>query len=155
MTRKTGLVLTGVTVLALFCLRPIRSARADDLDAAAKERIAKAETGAATIDVSKYPPAMQERYPIFARRCAQCHRISRAINSDYALPDEWERYIKRMMHKPGSGIDKEDGKKIYEFLVYDTSVRKKDVLQKKLGALPDADRVAAEAKIKEVTDSTK
>jgi hypothetical protein len=27
-------------------------------------------------------------------------QLSCPINSDYALPDEWSRYIKRMMHKP-------------------------------------------------------
>lgn len=31
----------------------------------------------------------------------------------------WERYVKRMMAKPGCKIDKAEGKKIWEFLVYD------------------------------------
>ena len=59
------------------------------------------------------------------QKCSQCHKLSRPINSDYALPDEWSRYIKRMMNKPGSGISSAEGKKIYEFLTYDSSVRKK------------------------------
>lgn len=36
----------------------------------------------------------------------------------------WERYVKRMMAKPGCNIDKAAGKKIWEFLVYDSTARK-------------------------------
>jgi hypothetical protein len=68
------------------------------------------------------------------------------------LPDEWSRYVKRMMRKPGSGIDSADGKKIFEFLVYDSSVRKKAMLDDKLAKLTPDDKTAAEAKIKEVHD---
>jgi len=57
-----------------------------------------------------------------------------------------------MMHKPGSGIDSADGKKIYEFLVYDSSVRKKTMLDDKLAKATAEDKKAAEAKIKEVRD---
>jgi hypothetical protein len=38
--------------------------------------------------------------------------------------DEWERYVKRMMHKPNSGIGDNQGKEIFEFLVYDEAERK-------------------------------
>ncbi|MDP3543913.1 MAG: hypothetical protein Q8T11_15705 [Elusimicrobiota bacterium] len=36
----------------------------------------------------------------------------------------WSRYVKRMMNKPGCGIQKADGKSIYEFLAYDSIKRK-------------------------------
>jgi len=36
----------------------------------------------------------------------------------------WSRYVKRMMNKPGCGIQKADGKAIYEFLAYDSLKRK-------------------------------
>lgn len=36
----------------------------------------------------------------------------------------WSRYVKRMMNKPGCGIQKADGKAIYEFLSYDSIKRK-------------------------------
>lgn len=36
----------------------------------------------------------------------------------------WSRYVKRMMNKPGCGIQKADGKSIYEFLSYDSIKRK-------------------------------
>jgi len=38
--------------------------------------------------------------------------------------DEWARYVKRMMHKPNSGISDSQGKAIYEFLAYDQETRK-------------------------------
>jgi hypothetical protein len=57
-----------------------------------------------------------------------------------------------MMHKPGSGIDSSDGKKIYEFLVYDSSVRKKAMLDDKLAKAAAPDKADAEAKIKEIHD---
>lgn len=96
-----------------------------------EERLAGFDTGPKTIDVSSYPADMQEKYQVFAARCAKCHTLARPVNSDYALPDEWSRYVKRMMRKPGSGISPKEGKQIYEFLAYDSSVRKPDLIEKK------------------------
>jgi hypothetical protein len=122
------------------------------LDPETKARIERFEKGAATVDVSKYPDGIKENYEVFSTKCAQCHKLSRPINSDYALPDEWSRYIKRMMHKPGSGISAGDGKKIYDFLVYDSSVRKKQMLEGKLAKATPEEKTAAESKFKEVHD---
>jgi hypothetical protein len=36
----------------------------------------------------------------------------------------WNRYVKRMMNKPGCNIAKADGKAIWEFLAYDSVARK-------------------------------
>jgi mono/diheme cytochrome c family protein len=36
----------------------------------------------------------------------------------------WNRYVKRMMNKPGCNIEKAEGKKIWEFLEYDGAHRK-------------------------------
>ena len=129
------------------------TARAEDaLDAATKARIEKFEKGPATIDVSKYPQGIKDNYDLFSQKCTQCHKLSRPINSDYALPDEWSRYVKRMMFKPGSNISAGAGKKIYEFLTYDSSVRKKAMLDEKLAKLTPEEKAADEAKIKEVHD---
>ena len=125
---------------------------ADELDAETKARVERFEKGPATIDVSKYPAVIQENYEVFSQKCTQCHKLSRPINSDYALPAEWERYVKRMMHKPGSGIDAADGKKIFEFLVYDSSVRKKAMLDEKLAKATPEEKDAAKKKIKEIHD---
>ncbi len=129
------------------------AARADDqMDAATKARIDAFEKGPASIDISKYPSALKDNYDLFSQKCTQCHKLSRPINSDYALPSEWSRYVKRMMRKPGSGISSSEAKQIYEFLAYDSSVRKKAAVDAKLAAATPEDRAADEAKIKEVHD---
>ena len=38
--------------------------------------------------------------------------------------DIWQRYVKRMMSKPGCGISPEEGKAVWGFLVYDSNQRK-------------------------------
>jgi hypothetical protein len=57
------------------------------------------------------------------------------------------------MYKPGSNIGRSDAKNIYEFLVYDSSVRKKEALDVKLKTLTPDDRATAEAAIKKVVDA--
>ena len=95
-------------------------------------RIAAYDKGPATIDVSKYPSDMQARYKVFTARCSKCHTIARAINCEFALDEEWERYVKRMMRKPGSELSPADGKQIFEFLAYDSKIRKKELHERKL-----------------------
>jgi hypothetical protein len=146
---KLSTIILGIAALAVT---GAGLALAQALDAATQARIERFEKGPATINISKYPAAIQENYAVFSQKCSQCHKLSRPINSDYALPDEWSRYIHRMMNKPGSGIGAGDGKKIYEFLVYDSSVRKKAMLDQKLSQLSAAEKAAAEAQIKEVQD---
>lgn len=107
------------------------------------------DLGPAEIDVSGYPKEMRQSYKIFAFKCAACHTIARPINSQFlelteeeikkakaddpALfkddkiakpePGIWNRYVKRMMSKPGCPVGK-DGKAIWEFLVFDSKARK-------------------------------
>ncbi|HMU75562.1 MAG TPA: hypothetical protein PKD69_07320, partial [Elusimicrobiota bacterium] len=38
--------------------------------------------------------------------------------------DIWQRYVKRMMSKPGCDISDVEGKAVYRFLVYDSEQRK-------------------------------
>ena len=95
-------------------------------------RIAAYDKGPAKIDVSKYPKDMQDSYKVFNAKCGKCHTPARAINCEFALEDEWERYVKRMMRKPGSGISADDGKAIYEFLAFDSKTRKKALYEKRL-----------------------
>src|SRR6516164_2929915 len=144
---KLSTILMGV---AAFAVTGVGFALAQALDAETQARIARFEKGPATINVSRYPSVIQADYEVFTQKCSQCHKLSRPINSDYALPSEWSRYVHRMMSKPGSGIDGSNGKKIYEFLVYDSSVRKKAMVDAKLAS--SADKAAEEAKIKEVHD---
>ena len=141
-----GAIALGVTGIGLG------RASAQEMDAATKARVEQFEKGPATIDVSKYPQGMQESYQVFSQKCSQCHKLSRPINSDYVLPDQWSRYIKRMMYKPGSNISGSEAKKIYEFVVYDSSVRKKTALDAKLQTVTPDERKTAEDAIKKVVD---
>jgi hypothetical protein len=142
--------LLSATALALVWAGAARAE--DQLDAATKARIEAFEKGPATIDISKYPAALKDNYDLFSQKCTQCHKLSRPINSDYCLPSEWSRYVKRMMRKPGSGISSSEAKSIYEFLAYDSSVRKKAAVDAKLAVATPEDKAADEAKIKEVHD---
>ena len=81
------------------------------------------DKGPAKIDVSAYPAPMQADYKLFAGKCSKCHTIARPINT-MMTRDEWERYVKRMMHKPNSGISDAQGKQIFDFLIYDQAERK-------------------------------
>jgi len=147
--RTEIIALLGLTIAAVG----MQLARAaDEMDAETKARVERFEKGPATINVSKYPEGIQADYEVFSTKCTQCHKLSRPINSDYALPDEWSRYIKRMMHKPGSGISAGDGKKIFDFLAYDSSVRKKKMLDEKLAKATPEEKKAAEDKLKELHD---
>jgi hypothetical protein len=148
--RNNIITILGLTIAAGGAL--IVQAADEPLDAETKARIERFEKGSATVDVSKYPEGVKDNYEVFSAKCSQCHKLSRPINSDYALPEEWSRYIKRMMHKPGSGISAGDGKKIYDFLAYDSSVRKKKMVDEKLAKATPEDKKAAEDKIKELHD---
>ena len=150
MNNKFGVFLLGAATLILFGAGVARAE--DQLDAETKARIDRFEKGPATIDASKYPQGIQDNYEVFSQKCTQCHKLSRPVNCDYVLPDEWSRYVKRMMHKPGSGISNAEGKKIYEFLVYDSSIRKKKMLDEKMAKATAQEKTDAEAKLKEVRD---
>ncbi len=90
------------------------------------------DKGPDTIDVAKYPEAMKKKYKVFADLCARCHPLARAINCDFALEDDWERYIKRMMRRGGRLISPDDAQEIFDFVVYDSKMRKKALYEMKL-----------------------
>ncbi len=154
-TKKMYLSITKYAPWALSALLlaagAVRAAE-ENLDPETKARMERYEKGPSTVDVSKYPDLIRADYEVFREKCAQCHKLNRPINSDFALPDEWSRYVHRMMDKPGSNISKGAGKKIYTFLVYDSAVRKKAMVDEKLAKLTAEERAAADAKIKEVLE---
>ena len=125
-------LMIAVLALAAFGTAGASAARADD--AAASDKVFEADKGTDTINVSSYPKEQQENYKIFTEKCSKCHTLARPINSDYALPEEWTAYVDKMRHKKRSGIDDDAQKAITAFLIYDSSVRKKDLIEKKLKA---------------------
>ena len=88
------------------------------------------DLGPDQIDVSAYPADHQERYTLFADKCAQCHTLARPINSPLAKREDWRRYVNRMHIKAAASSKKEisadDRSKIVDFLVYDSKIRKID-----------------------------
>lgn len=153
------------TLLASFCafalfvalgaIAPSAAAAAEEPpdSAALKAHLKALDSGPKTIDVTKYPDEQKSAYKVFSKKCSKCHTIARPINSEFVLPAQWERYIKRMMFKPNSQMSDADGKTIYHFLVYDASVRKKESLKKALAELPAEERTLAIGKIKTVNPS--
>ncbi len=122
----------AVAFLALLALGGIARSVSAQKEEPVDPRILAYDKGPAKIDVSKYPADMQNRYKVFAKKCSSCHTIARPINCEFALDDEWERYIKRMMRKAGpSLINADEGKQIFEFLTYDSKIRKKALFDKK------------------------
>jgi hypothetical protein len=134
----------GAAALALTAVVAMAQSPADEA------RLKKLDAGAKTIDVSQYAAEQQRAYKVFQAKCSSCHVIARGINSDMVVPADWERYIKRMMYKPNSGISSDEGRTLYRFLTYDASVRKADLLRTALAALPAADRSVAIERIKAV-----
>jgi len=142
-----SLVLTGACAAALIVAV---SAAEEEVQALSKEQLAQFDKGPSSVDVSAYPAGLRENYQIFRQKCSVCHTIARPINCEFALPDEWSRYIKRMMHKPGSSISPGQAKKIYEFLAYDSSVRKKALFDDKLSKADAATRADEDARMKAI-----
>ncbi len=127
MTRTTAvLVLAAMAVVGLALASGAQEKEQID------PRILAYDKGPAKIDVSKYPADMQARYKVFTAKCGKCHTVARAINCEFALDEEWERYVKRMMRKAGTFITPDEGKQIFEFAAYDSKIRKKDLYDRKL-----------------------
>jgi len=127
--------IAAILVLGIIAIGGLaRIVRAQD--APVDPRILAYDKGPAKIDVSKYSADMQAKYKVFAKKCANCHTIARAINSEFATEDEWERYVKRMMRKSGTLISADEGKQIFEFLAYDSKLRKKALYDKKMAEAP-------------------
>ncbi len=123
---------TLITALVFAAIGAAGAAAARAQDDGSPDKVFAADTGPDSIDVSKYPKAQQENYKVFAEKCSKCHTLARPINSQYALPEEWAAYVDKMRHKKRSGIDDDSEKIITDFLTYDSSVRKKDLIAQKL-----------------------
>jgi hypothetical protein len=122
----------AVAVLGMIALTGLgRAIAAQQKEEPIDPRILAYDKGPDKINVSKYPADMQAKYKVFAKKCSNCHTLARAINCEFALDDEWERYVKRMMRKAGTLISPDEGKQIFEFVAYDSKIRKKALFDKK------------------------
>lgn len=124
-------IASAAIVLALSATTLAWVVRAQEKEEPLDPKIAAFDKGPSRIDVSKYPPDIRASYKLMTTKCGKCHTVARGINCDYVLADEWERYIKRMMRRAGDFISADDGKKLFDFLVYDAKTRKKDLFDQK------------------------
>lgn len=118
------MIVAGVGVVAVAGV--VTAVRADggmtEKEKAQKEPYPN-DLGPDTIDMAKYPEAVKANAEYF-KQCGQCHTIARPINSQMWSSEDWTRYVKRMMSKPGCEIKKGTGSKIRDFLVADSKARK-------------------------------
>lgn len=123
----------GLAALGLALAAGRMTVRAQD-DRPLDPKVLAWDKGPDKIDVSKYPAEMKQRYKTYQDLCARCHTLARAVNCDFVLQDEWERYIKRMMRRGGRLITPEDAEAIFEFATYDAKMRKRALYETKMAA---------------------
>ncbi len=137
--RRVMLLAAAGAAFGLFAAVMVRPAAAQQSVLTAQGPVdpivAKWDKGPDKIDVSKYPADMKKRYKTFTELCGKCHTLARAINCDFVLDDEWERYIKKMMRRSKGGIPPEQALEIFEFASYDARTRKHDLYEQKMAAL--------------------
>jgi cytochrome c5 len=125
--------LMTAAVLALAALVPMVTGHAQDV--ALDPVIAKWDKGPDKIDASKYSADMKQRYKTFAEVCSKCHTLARAVNCDFVLEDDWERYIKKMMRRGRGLISPEQGLAVFEFAIYDAKIRKRELYEQRLAGI--------------------
>jgi len=92
------------------------------------------DSGADKIDMARYPADMKAKYKVYTEVCSRCHTLARAVNCDFVREDEWERYIKKMMRRSGRMITPDDAQQIFEFVLYDAKLRKRQLYDTKMAA---------------------
>src|SRR5512140_3014865 len=110
-------VLVAAALLGLVALPAGLLVNAQKQDRPLDPLVLAWDAGPDKIDVAKYPADMKRRYKVFTELCSRCHPLARAINCDFVLEDDWERYIKRMMRRAGTKlISPDDAEAIFEFV---------------------------------------
>jgi hypothetical protein len=130
MKRRHLVLATAVLVFAAAGRMTVRAQDDRPLD----PKVLAWDRGPDKIDVSKYPAEMKQRYKIYQDLCARCHTLARAVNCDFVLEDEWERYIKRMMRRGGRLISPDEAEAIFAFATYDAKMRKPKLYETKMAA---------------------
>jgi len=131
----TAAAVAAFGIFAAVMVRPVAAQQPAVVEAGPVDPVVvKWDKGPDKIDVSKYPADMKKRYKTFTELCGKCHTLARAINCDFVLDDEWERYIKKMMRRSKGGIAPEQALEIFEFVTYDAHTRKHDLYERKFAA---------------------
>lgn len=90
----------------------------------------------ADVTIMDYPASVHKNYAVFKEKCAKCHSLILSLNSDQVLPSYWKKTIHDMQHLPGANISDDQASKVYDFLIYDSALRRKKQMDKALSNLP-------------------
>ena len=144
-----GILISGIAAPGLSAEKAADSAAEAERQKALKNPYPN-DFGPDKIDAGKYSAEARQGYELMQVKCSRCHSPSRVLNSQFVdvKPEElpnlkktdpaifkdplvwqvepkiWQRYVKRMMSKPGCELATEDGKKIWKFVVEDSLKRK-------------------------------
>lgn len=139
--RLIAAALIGISV-ATFVFNEVKVSAAQTAKSDKSTVSFAADKGPSKIDpkvLATYSPKAKAIYSLFRNKCSKCHTLARPLNTDLS-PTKWEEYVKRMMSKPGSGINPSEAKQIWQFLVYDTVKRK----TKFFNTLPEKEKQIAQ-----------
>lgn len=122
----------AMVLLAATVIVPAWLFRASAQDRPLDPIVIQWDRGPEQIDVSKYPADIKRKYKVFEELCGKCHTLARAVNCNFVLEDDWERYIKRMMRRGRGLITADVAQQAFDFAVYDSKVRKKELYERRL-----------------------
>lgn len=122
----------AMVLLAATVIVPAWLIRASAQDRPLDPIVIQWDRGPEQIDVSKYPADIKRKYKVFEELCGKCHTLARAVNCNFVLEDDWERYIKRMMRRGRGLITADVAQQAFDFAVYDSKVRKKELYERRL-----------------------
>ncbi len=119
-------ILGGLALLLVLGQLP-----ANALTPQEEKAIRPEDLGPDTVDVTSYPQAQQENYRLFLAKCSRCHTPARPLNSKIVTEEDWEHYVSLMHGRllsrgMGPAWKPEEGRRIIEFLAYDSKIRKVD-----------------------------
>ncbi len=100
-----------------------------------------------SISVKRYPEPLQVTYEVFQAKCTTCHGAEDSLQAKQVLPSYWETTTRRMQAMKDSNISPDEAAAIAEFLIYDSSVRRKSLLDKQLKDLPPNEQAQEKAKL--------
>jgi hypothetical protein len=92
---------------------------------------------------------------LYVMRCTQCHAIEMAASPDYLLPSQVMPMIETMRDMPGSKIQQNEVKRLYQYALYDNYTKLLPDVKKKLGSLSSQQQKAEIKALKEALESYK
>ena len=69
------------------------------------------------IDVSSYPPNVQQEYKVFKNTCSECHTLDRGLRTTQT-PIMSEYWVLQMQSMPASDFNDRQAKEIIDFINY-------------------------------------